>query len=222
MKTPFTLLAIVVATLPALCFAAKTGKGKPKRQPPAAGLSEALKPFDKNSNQQIDGDEVAAAQQAFAALRRLDKNANGEIEASEIASSGAPSVGSRTDGARSRRAIAGLKKVDANGNHRIDADEIAGLEKMLASGPGEMMKRLDQNSNGKLEEAELARLNKRLEEGGDIGRRGAGKSPSPSSRMPPEKPAEAAKPAETIKPAEKTEKPAEGEKATEKKIEFGS
>ena len=227
MKLPHTLAAIVIVTLPAWAIAAKDGKGgkgRPGRPQPASELSEGLKPFDKNSNHQIDADELAALQKAFSALGKLDKNANGEIEQGEIAVAAASAGRSRPDGQRTRGA-AGLQKVDTNGNHRIDPDEIAPLEKMLASGRGEMLKKLDQNSNGKLEESEIARLNERLEKGGAARRPGAKGAPTPGFRRPPEKPADSTKPAETIKPAEKTEKtekPADAAKPEGKKIEFGS
>ena len=224
MKLPHTLAAILVVTLPAWAIAAKDGKRRPGRQQPASELSEALRPFDKNGNRQIDADELAAVQKAFSALGKLDKNANGEIEQGEVAAAATPAGHSRPEGMRAR-AAEGLKKVDTNGNHRIDPDEIATLEKMLASGKGEMLKRLDQNSNGKLEESEIARLNERLEKGGAARRPGAKGASTPGFRRPPEKPADPTKPAETIKPAEKTEKtdkPAEDAKPEGKKIEFGS
>jgi Ca2+-binding EF-hand superfamily protein len=224
MKLPHTLAAIVIVTLPAWAIAAKdgkAGKGRPGRPQPAGELSEALKPFDKNGNRQIDGDELAAVQKAFSALGKLDKNANGEIEQGEVAAATPPAGRTRPDGVRAR-AAEGLKKVDTNGNHRIDPDEIAPLEKMLANGKGEMLKKLDQNSNGKLEESEIARLNERMAKGGAARRPGAKGAPTPNFRRPPEKPADTTKPAETIKPAEKTEKPADAAKFEDKKIEFGS
>jgi Ca2+-binding EF-hand superfamily protein len=224
MKLPHTLAVIIVVTLPAWAIAAKDGKGRPGHPQPASELSEVLKPFDKNGNRQIDGDELAAVQKAFSALGKLDKNANGEIEQAEVAAAATPAGRTRPDGRRAR-AGAGLQKVDTNGNRRIDPDEIAPLEKMLASGRGEMLKKLDQNSNGKLEESEIARLNERLEKGGAARRPGAKGATTPGFRRPPQKPADATKPAETIKPAEKTEKtdkPADAAKPEGKKIEFGS
>lgn len=222
MKLQHTFVTIVTVTLPAWAIAAKDGKARPGGRPqPVSELSEVLKPFDKNGNHQIDADELAAVQKAFSALGKLDKNANGEIELGEVAAAAAPAGRSRLEGLRAR-AAEGFKKVDVNGNHRIDPDEIAALEKMLASGSGEMVKRLDQNGNGKLEEAEIARLNERMAKGGAARRPGAAGATTPSFRRPPEKPAETTKPAETIKPAEKTEKPADAAKPEGKKIEFGT
>ena len=216
MKLSSTLLAAVAFTLPAFAIAAEDGKTRPQRQHQAAGFGEALKPFDKNANQQIDADELPAVQQAFTALGKLDKNSNGEIELAEVA---APRPAGRPEAGRAR-AGEGLSRVDKNGNRRIDPDELEGLQQMLAKAP-EFMKRLDQNGNGKLEEGEVARLNERLEKGGAVRRPGAGSS-SPSFRRAPEKPADTPKPAETIKPAGQPEKPADAPKFEEKKIEFGS
>jgi len=222
MKLPCTFIALAALALPAFSFAADSAKSRPNRpQHAAAALDETLKPFDKNGNNQIDADELAAVQKAFSALGKLDKNFNGEIEQSEVAVSAAPAGQARSEGMRTRFAE-GFKKLDANGNHRIDPDEIATLEKMMAGGRGEMMKRLDQNGNGKLEESEIARLNERLEKGGAARRPGTRGTPPNNFRRPPEKPAETTKPAETIKPAEKTDKQEEDAKFKDKKIDFGS
>ncbi|MBX7208633.1 MAG: hypothetical protein K1X78_09995 [Verrucomicrobiaceae bacterium] len=229
-----TLLTIL--SLPALVQAAPQNKGPARRPalPPAADLSELLKSFDKNGNHQIDADEAAAVQKAFAELKKLDKNANGEIEQGEITAATAPATRPGAPG-RLARAAEGLKRVDKNGNHRIDPDEIPELEKMMARAPGEMMKKLDQNGNGKLEEGEVARLNERIEKGMGAGRRGTpGTSGTPGFRRPPDKPAEKPaekpavekKPEETIKPAEKANGKATGDAAKQKQearaIEFGT
>lgn len=220
--------AFIVITLPGLTLAAKGGKAQAKHpQQPSGDLADALKPFDKNGNHQIDADELAAVQKVFTALGKLDKNANGEIEQREVAAASAPARPG-APGGRLVKAAEGLKKVDKNGNRRIDPDEIPQLEKMLAAGAGEVMKRLDQNGNGKLEESEVARLNERLEKGLADGRRGAagGSSTTPGFRRPPEKtqekPAESKAPAETIKPAEKSEKPDNAAKPESDGIKFGT
>ena len=220
MKSPFILFSIAAVALSSLAFAAGDGKPRQNRPQAAGDLAEVLKPYDKNGNRQIDGDELAAVQNAFASLGKLDKNANGEIEQGEIQSAKSVAGRSRPEGLRTK-AAAGFQKVDKNGNHRIDPDEVSVLEKMLGDGPGAMLKRLDQNGNGKLEETEIARLNERMEKGGGALRSGTGAS-TPSFHKPPEKPAEATKPAETIKPAEKAVKPEGETKPAEKKIEFGS
>src|SRR3954465_7330613 len=126
------LILSAAALVPLAAFAANDGKGKkrPSAPPPAPSLPEALVPFDKNGNHQIDPEELAAVQQTFAEMRKLDKNGNGEIETSELAP--APSKPAAGAGDRAGRAMAGFKKVDKNGNGKIDGDEVEALQKMLA------------------------------------------------------------------------------------------
>ena len=74
--------------LPAPTFAAKAGK-------PAKGEGKGARPgrvlheIDKNSNHQIDGDEVDALKKRFeaepkGALARLDRNTDGKLDDDEI------------------------------------------------------------------------------------------------------------------------------------------
>lgn len=179
----FLACALLAALLPGAALGAKNQK---KQQRPAhahgSAATEALKPFDKNANQQIDPDELAPLQQSFSALKKLDANSNGEIEQSEIDSlkSSAP------DPARGGRALAGFRQVDKNSNRKIDPEEVPELEKLL--GGSRLMSRLDQNGNGKLEPAEVERLNERVGKG--MGRaKGGTSSSAPSLSKPPEKPA---------------------------------
>ena len=196
--------AFIVITLPGLTLAAKGGKAQAKHpQQPSGDLADALKPFDKNGNHQIDADELAAVQKVFTALGKLDKNANGEIEQREVAAASAPARPG-APGGRLVKAAEGLKKVDKNGNHKIDADEIEALQKVLAG--GRIMTRLDQNGNGKLEPGEVERLNQRIAQGAG-GKTKRPSSPPPSVHKTPEKPTESAPPAETVKPAAPAEKP---------------
>lgn len=87
MKILSLLFAFAIAmTTPA--FAAKKGaEGKGK----SAKHGLALKKLDKNSNKQIDGEEIASLKDAFAKApddsklkKRLDHNGNGTLDDKEI------------------------------------------------------------------------------------------------------------------------------------------
>lgn len=198
MKPSLLATSVLAAVLlPATAFAADARPRKNAPAPENAGTKEALKLFDKNNNQLIDPEELAALQQSFSALRKLDVNSNGEIEQAEVdRPKDAPSMPKRRG-----RGLAGLQQVDKNGNRKIDAHEVEALEKLLAG--GRMMSRLDQNGNGKLEPAEVERLNERISKGFGRGRKGAG-TPPPAKKAP-EKPAETPAPAEAPKTEEKNE-----------------
>ncbi len=195
MKPTLRIFIILAALLPVLASAAQADKTQKKRPgaAPSGDMAEALKPFDKNGNQQIDGDELAALQKTFGVLRKLDKNTNGEIEQSEVAQP-KPSPASTGKGTRNH-AFAGIQKADKNGNHKIDADEIEGLQKLLVESGAKIMAKLDQNKNGKLEESEVAMLNDRI----------ASRGKSPASPPPQKKPSAPAPMGETVKPAKKSD-----------------
>lgn len=175
---PAWALAVLLPVLGAatLASAAAPNVGKSRRRPAAAatanqgagGAVEALKIFDKNEDQRIDGEELTALQNSFGALKKLDANGNGEIEPEELerlnaataaAATGRPAVSTEE---RKGRALGlmGLQEVDKNGNRQVDPEEVADLEKLL--GGGRVMERLDQNNNGKLEPDEVKQLNERL------------------------------------------------------------
>lgn len=223
--------AVVAVLVPALgaatASAAATGAGKNRKRPAAAaaeraateshGTVDALKIFDKNGNERIDADELAAVQSSFGALKKLDANGNGEIEQSELdhlnAAAAHPSARPGADGHRGR-ALAGLREVDKNGNHQVDPEEVGDLEKMLAG--GRIMERLDQNGNGKLEPDEVKHLNERIGKGFSGAR--PGKPAEPSVRRAPEK--SITVPAPIVPPKPEDEKPgATSAPATEAKPE---
>lgn len=88
MKRILILTLGAALALPLTTFAAKGNK-------PAKGDAQAARPgrvlheIDKNSNRQIDGDEVAALKKRFesepkGALARLDRNTDGKLDDDEI------------------------------------------------------------------------------------------------------------------------------------------
>ena len=83
----FLTLAAALA-LPSATFAAKANKPA-KGEAKAARPGKVLKGIDKNSNHQIDGDEVDALKKQFeaepkGALARLDRNTDGKLDDDEI------------------------------------------------------------------------------------------------------------------------------------------
>ena len=174
---PFLFVAVALLQ-PLAVMAAKDGKARKRpAAAPAATLPESAQAYDKNRNQKIDSDELAAMQQAFAELRKLDKNGNGEIETAEVTP---PKPA--TSESKSARALSGLKKVDKNGNGKIDGDEIESLQKVFAG--GRIMERLDQNGNGKLEPNEVERLNQHFQQAGG-GSLGSASATRPAAAQPP-------------------------------------
>ncbi len=87
MKKTSILLALALAfATPA--FAAKGNKAA-KGEAQAARPGKVLKGLDKNSNRQIDGDEIEALKKQFTAepkgpLARLDRNEDGKLGDKEI------------------------------------------------------------------------------------------------------------------------------------------
>lgn len=157
MKTTL-ITSILVLGLAGAGLAAKPGKkdkGKGDRQAQKAAV-EALKPYDKNSNKEIDGDELAAVQKAFTeapsgALAALDKNKDGKLEASEVK-------------LRGRGAIGGLvKELDKDGNRKLEGPELDALKKKFEAEPKGSLAELDKNSDGKLEDGEIKALTDRLD-----------------------------------------------------------
>lgn len=213
MKSSSWILAITLVSLAGYASAAKPEKRKPKLPPPSAGLSEVLKPFDKNADGRIDGDELQAVRKTYSGLAKLDKNTNGEIDQTEVPTpppakaKGAPDRGKR---------FGGLRTADKNGNHKIDPDEVEGLQQALIASGGDLMAKIDRNKNGKLDTDEVSRINERLGKGHGAKGKKPSAAPTKTSNTPsttsptpvePAKSTEAAKPAETVKAAEKVELP---------------
>jgi Ca2+-binding EF-hand superfamily protein len=173
MNTRSVFLVAAAALLPVLAFAAKDGKVR-KKPGNTSGPSamEALKPFDKDANHQIDAAEREILQKAFSAMREADKNHDGMIDETEVASL------KSTAAVRTReRRGGGFAKADKNGNRKIDTDEVEQLEKAIAGSP--FMTKLDKSGNGKLEADELDRVNQRLGSGRERKKTPSGATPPP-------------------------------------------
>ena len=79
MKLLSAILAAVFA-LSVPSFAAKADKGTGK----GGGGRKALRMFDRNRNQQIDGREVDAIKNAYGAFKKADSNSDGTLADDEI------------------------------------------------------------------------------------------------------------------------------------------
>ena len=105
----FKRLTLIFATamlcLAAPAFAKKKGKKKGGGDR-ANNSATIIQQFDKNGNQQIEGDEVAALKAAFAAaaqgttLKNLDRNTNGILDEDEVTALNAKSV---SEGSKPKR-----------------------------------------------------------------------------------------------------------------------
>lgn len=83
-----TLTLAAAFAVPATTFAAKGAKAA-KGEGKAARPGKALKEIDKNSNKQIDGDEIEALKKQFeaepkGALANLDRDKDGKLGDKEI------------------------------------------------------------------------------------------------------------------------------------------
>lgn len=110
-KLPLLLAAALLPVLVAP-FALAQGAGNG----PKARL---FAKYDTNKNGAIDGDEVAAVRQAFAAepkgeLARYDANANGKLDDAEIAEIKPPGTGGKKGGGKDGEKKGGGKKKDAD------------------------------------------------------------------------------------------------------------
>lgn len=195
MKTTLVLTTLLLGLAP-LTFAAK-GNKKDRSRPNNEALHaaiEALKPFDKNGNKTIDGEELAEVNKVFAAapsgpLAALDKNKDGKLDEAELKV------------LQARRAIGAImKELDKDGNHKLEGPEIDALKKKFEADPKGALAAIDRNSDGKLDDEEVKMLTERF------AKRAEGASPKRKGK----KPAEAAAP---TKPAAPTEapKPRDGE-----------
>lgn len=194
----FLTSAFLASLLTTSTLAAPDDKGGKERRgagAPGEKTAEALKPFDKNANQQIDPEELATLQQTFDVLKKLDANNNGEIEQAEL-----DAIKSSPGEGRRGRIFAGLKQADRNGNRKIDADEVEALQKAAAG--TKMLERLDRNNNGKLDPDEVDRLNERLAKG--VARTRSDNKPAAD---PPGTPEAAKAPATPAIPEAETAKP---------------
>ena len=84
-----------------LCLAAPAfarKKGRKKGEHGANNSATIIQQFDKNGNQQLEGDEVVALRAAFVAaapgttLKNLDRNTNGVLDEDEVTALNAKSV----------------------------------------------------------------------------------------------------------------------------------
>jgi hypothetical protein len=72
------LIAVIGFSTPS--FAAKEGKRAGKR----GEVRKVLRLCDRNRNKQIDGTEIQALKNAYAALKRIDINSDGSFDDEEI------------------------------------------------------------------------------------------------------------------------------------------
>jgi Ca2+-binding EF-hand superfamily protein len=191
MKTTLAITTLLLGLAP-LTFAAKSNK-KDRVRPDNEALHaaiEALKPFDKNGNKTIDGEELAEVNKVFAAapsgpLAVLDKNKDGKLDAAELKV------------LEARRAIGAIvKELDKDGNHKLEGPEIEALKKKFDADPKGALAVLDRNSDGKLDDEEVKLLTER------IAKRAEGAAPKRKGKKPVETstPAKPAAPAEAPKP----------------------
>src|SRR5262245_53278271 len=74
------IILTAMAVFSVQSFAAKGERKAAKR----AEIRKALRAFDHNRNRQIDGTEIDAVKNAYAAFKRIDANSDGSIGDDEI------------------------------------------------------------------------------------------------------------------------------------------